>query len=360
MRTTAVKLYKVDKTGVERLWTIKIYDNEIIIGYGVLGGAIQTQKETVDTGLASRTLDQQLISRVKSRINKQLDKGYNKTLKDAHSNIGLDASGNIKPMLAQPIKRVSYIDWANAYSQWKYDGHRMMVEVQDGVARAWSRLGKPITSVPHILEPLSTLSSGTILDGELYHHGTPLQTIASWVKRDQPESRNLVYIIFDMVYDCPFIERYSGIRMKLRSRVLDNHPHIVMAKTGKMSNAEEIGPVLGVALKGGYEGLIIRHGNTSYEVGARSRSLVKVKQMFDNEFKCVNIRESKDGWAILDCVDAEDRRFGVSAPGDMDQKRYVLLNQDKYIGRMVTVEYSMLTKDKIPFHPVATRWLDQL
>lgn len=360
MRTTAVNLYKVDKTGGERIWSIKIKDNDIIIQYGVLGGAMQSQNETITHGIGGRTHDQQLISRVKSRINKQLDKGYNKTLDEAHNNIGKDASGNLKPMLAQPIKRVSSIDWATAFCQPKYDGHRMMVEVQDGTARAWSRLGKPITSVPHILEPLSNLASGTILDGELYHHGTALQTIASWIKRDQPESANLVYIIFDIVHNSPFIERYNSIGMTLRSRVLDDHPHIQVAETGKIDSYDFVGTILRYQIDKGYEGIIIRHGMTGYEIGARSRSLVKVKEMLDDEFKCVDIHESKDGWAILECENSSDQRFRVSAPGDMATKRETLNRASEFIGKIVTVEYSMLTKDGIPFHPVATRWRDDL
>jgi len=356
MRTTAIKLYKVDKTGGERVWSIRIRDNDVIIKYGVVGGAMQEQIEVITHGIGGRTHDQQLISRVKSRINKQLDKGYNRSLDDAHINKGKDASGNLKPMLAQPIKRVSTIDWSTAFAQPKYDGHRMMVEVQDGQARAWSRLGKPITSVPHILEPLSRLASGTVLDGELYHHGTPLQTIASWIKRDQSKSANLVYIIFDIVHPAPFIERYNSISMILDSRVLLNHPHIVVAETGKIDSMEFVGPNLRHQIKQGYEGLIIRHGITGYEVGARSRSLVKVKQMLDAEFKCVAIKESADGWAILTCEDNKERQFGVSAPGTIEAKRSVLYNADDYIGQMVTVEYSQLTKDKIPFHPVAIRW----
>lgn len=356
MNTSFVKLYKVDKDGSERLWQIKIRDNLLIIQYGVLGGALLEQTETVERGLAGRTHDEQLLSRVKSRINKQLDKGYKKTLQEAHEKKGTDAAGNIKPMLAQPIKRVSRIDWKNAYTQWKYDGHRMMVEVKDGTARAWSRLGKPITSVPHILGPLSNLPDGTILDGELYHHGTPLQTIASWIKRDQRESTRLIYVIFDLVYDCPFIERHQSIHMLLKSRVLEHHPHIIVAPTGKIESMEDVGPNLHLAIDKGYEGLIIRHGNVGYEIGARSRSLVKVKQMFDNEFRCIDIKESKDGWAVLTCEDDDGRQFGVSAPGTIEDKKAVLYNMDEYIGKMVTVEYSMLTKDKIPFHPVATRW----
>lgn len=360
MRTKSVKLYKVDKGGGERIWSIRIYDNSIVINYGVLGGQMQSQIEKIERGLAGRTLDEQLLSRVKSRINKQLDKGYKKTLQEAHENRGTDADGNIKPMLAQPIKRVSSIDWNSAYVQPKYDGHRMMVEIQDGQARAWSRLGKPILSVPHILEPLSNLPSGTILDGELYHHGTPLQTIASWIKRDQPQSANLVYIIFDYVFNAPFIERYNGIHMMLRSRVLDSNSYIKVADTSKITTMDFVGPILRSNIESGYEGIIIRHGMRGYEIGARSQSLVKVKQMLDGEFKCIDVNESRDGWAVLTCEDSEGRKFGVSAPGTIEEKREVLYNADNYIGKMLTVEYSQLTKDGKPFHPVALRWRDDI
>lgn len=360
MSDRRVTLYKVDKTGGERTWSIQIVGSQLKIEYGTVGGALQTQTEDVPEGKGGRTHDEQLISRAKSRINKQLDKGYCTSLEKAHKRKGLDASGNLKPMLAQPIKRISSIDWSTAFAQPKYDGHRMMVEVQDGQARAWSRQGKPITSVPHILEPLSKLASGTILDGELYHHGTPLQTIASWVKRDQADSRNLVYIIFDIVHNAPFLERYNAIHMKLRSRVLDDHPHILVAETGKIDTMEFVGPSLRHYREQGYEGLILRHGTVGYEVGARSRSLIKVKEMLDSEFKCINIHESKDGWAILECEDNDGKTFRVSAPGDMATKRDTLYNADQFIGRVVTVEYSMLTKDGIPFHPVATRWREDV
>lgn len=360
MSERKITLYKVDKSGGERVWSVQIVGSALKIEYGVLGGALQTQSEDVPAGKGGRTHEEQLVSRAKSRAKKQLDKGYCTSLEKAHARKGLDASGNLKPMLAQPIKRVSLIDWKNAFTQPKYDGHRMMVEVQDGVARAWSRLGKPITSVNHILEPLSKLSSGTVLDGELYHHGTSLQTIASWIKRDQPESKNLVYIIFDIVHSAPFIERYNAIHLKLRSRVLEDHPHIMVAETGKIDSYDFVGPILRHHREQGYEGTIIRHGLGGYEVGARSQSLVKVKQMFDEEFTCVAIHESKDGWAILECEDGESKRFRVSAPGNMETKRKTLYNSDSFIGRKVTVEYSMLTNDGIPFHPVAVRWREDV
>ena len=148
--------------------------------------------------------------------------------------------------------------------------------------------------------------------------------------------------------------------MILRSRVLENHEHIRVAETGKINDQEFVGPLLRHFRNQGYEGLIIRHGSGGYEIGVRSNALIKVKQMMDGEFTCVDIDESKDGWAVLTCQDDAGNRFGVSAPGTIEEKKHVLYNADEYLGRRVTVEYSQLTNDGKPFHPVATRWREDV
>ena len=354
MYTDEVTLYKQAKTGALNLWSISVQDWVIHIRYGVVGGALQTQTEQVPVGKASRSRREQLISRVKSRINKQLDKGYKRTQTEARSEAGLDASGQAKPMLALPIKRVSTIDWSSAFMQLKYDGHRMLVEKsENGRLFAYSRQGKPITTVDHILTQIpKDLPVGTILDGELYVHGEPLQTIASWAKREQPASRRLVYIIFDVIQPAPFNARHAWIQSKF-SAVAD--APILLAPTTR-ARQEQLGENLKRAKKEGYEGLILRHGPKGYEVGYRSSSLVKIKETFDGEFKCLDITPSRDGWGVLTLITQEGKVFGASAPGTVEQKVEALRNRDKYIGKYVTLEYSVLTKDNIPFHPVALRW----
>jgi DNA ligase-1 len=233
----------------------------------------------------------------------------------------------------------------------------MLVEKRNGKLYAYSRQGKPITSVPHIMASLEDMPEGTILDGELYHHGTALQTIASWVKRDQPESANLTYVIYDQITDEPFIRRYS----KLRALGVDRDS-TTLAPTVDVKNTPDftVSSYLEQALSRKFEGLIIRHGKTGYEVGYRSQSLVKVKEVQDAEFKCIDVNPSKDNWGILTVLTDDGKEFGVSAPGTIEQKRDVLYNADKYLGKYVTVEYSQLTKDGIPFHPVAVRWRGDL
>jgi DNA ligase-1 len=357
MNTSAINLYKVSKDDGMQIWSISVVDWVIHIAYGRLGGAQQIQTETVDKGLAGRTLKEQVVSRVKSRINKQLDRGYKKSIEEAKNNVGLDASGNIKPMLAQPYKRVSSIDWSNAFLQPKYDGHRMLSEKMQGQVRGWSRLGKPITQVKHVFSVLTDMmSDGDIVDGELYLHGTPLQTIASWIKREQLQTNKLMYIIFDIISPMPFWVRLEQMKEMARKA----RPPVIFAPTLKITKNFNLTENVGILIKEGFEGGILRHGSEGYEIGVRSNNLVKVKRAMDAEFKCVDITPSRDGWAVLTLETKEGKRFGASAPGTVEHKKMTLDNPQNYLGKMVTVEYSQLTKDGIPFHPVATRWREDL
>jgi len=105
----------------------------------------------------------------------------------------------------------------------------------------------------------------------------------------------------------------------------------------------------------GYEGLILRDLKMPYEVGKRSKGLIKVKQFMDAEFKVVDILPSAEGWARLVCELPGDT-FKVSAPGTIYQKTEVLKRKDEFIGEFVTVTFANYTIDGKPFHPVAERW----
>ncbi len=106
----------------------------------------------------------------------------------------------------------------------------------------------------------------------------------------------------------------------------------------------------------GFEGLILRLAGRSYESGKRSSGLLKVKHFHDSEFKCIGVEPSADGWGICRCITESGQVFMTSAPGTFAEKLEVLRNKEDYIGQMLTVEYSTLTSDGIPFHASAKGW----
>jgi len=227
----------------------------------------------------------------------------------------------------------------------------------NGTLIAYSRNGKSINSIDHILKDLQWLPEGYTLDGELYVHGMPLQSISSLVRKSQPDSKKLVYI----VYDCMFKEGAYSRRCQWLNKQ-EWAQTVELAPTTLFSLVKEpIGIQLQRAIADGYEGLILRHGNTGYEAGKRSQSLVKVKQVLDAEFCIVGVHQSADGWAIFECYKRpgvlaylqDNDTFRVSAMGTMQDKHDAWANRNDFIGKMLTVEFFEWTNDSKPFHPVA-------
>lgn len=354
-------LYRQSASGKLQIWTIHSEDDEIVIQWGDLCGAQQEQREVVDFGLAGRSQFEQMMSRINSRINKKLDRGYTRNRLAAENNKPTNALGLRRPMLAARYNTVKEIDFDRSKLQLKYDGHRCLIHFDGDEYTAYSRNGKPIEIIHEILAAvkLSGLKPGETLDGELYHHGTPLQTITSWAKRRQQNTRKLSYIVYDMIPSAEvvsklwFDDRYS----KLISMCLPSP--IYIALTSQCVAEIDIADAMKNARSSGYEGLIIRQPNMPYQDGKRSNGIVKVKTWLDDEFKVIEILESNDGWARLRCEMPNGKIFGCSAPGTMEEKCKVWINQHLYLDKYVRVEYANLTAEGKPFHPIATMWRDK-
>jgi ATP-dependent DNA ligase len=209
-----------------------------------------------------------------------------------------------------------------------------------------------MTSIGHIIDSM-IIPEGVTLDGELYHHGTHLQTISSWVKRKQASTFKLKYICYDAIVPGNYMDRLAI----LKTIQLGDNAVLAQTTVGGTTYAG-INQMLAEARRLGYEGLIIRPHGYQYEDGKRSKGLIKVKTWMDEEFRVVRIEASTDGWAVLRCALNDDtgRTFGVSAPGDIPTRERVLTNKQEYIGKSVKVEFACYTVEKKPFHPVAICW----
>lgn len=333
------KLYGKGIHGVN-IWEIWSEDNVIHI---FANGGRYT--EIIKEGKAGRTIAQQVTLRIDARVRGKLDGGFKYTEEETKGEI-TNQLGLMAPMLATPFKS-SLLKGGQNFVQPKLDGHRCLVN-SDG---AYSRRGKVIDTIPEILASLD-IPEGFTLDGELYVHGEKLQTIASWAKRRQANTLKLEYHVYDvMVPDATFIER-----LKILNKIVSDSEKIRIVKTHKFLT--DVDPMEYCAhYKGlGYEGGILRIGNAKYEVGRRSKGLIKLKSRFDEEFECVDVVPSREGLGILVLKTPEGKEFKTLAPGDNWTKKKTLDEKVKYIGKFVTCEYAELTNDRIPFHCVAIRW----
>lgn len=355
-----VRLYRKNANSVGS-WRIWPEGAVIHIAHAtVLGGSEVHHTETVETNLSGRSLEQQVQLRINSRISRMRDKGYKDTIEEARQSssnqLGLD-----RPMLAHPIERVPNVAYAGSVLQKKLDGHRCLITCQDGELISYSRQGKRIDAIRHILRGLQgRIPEGTTIDGELYCHGHPLQTLGSWIKREQPDTARLFFVGYDLISHDRYTERHRELS-EILAGANTGAPGGIVALPYRPYESDEATSALFREVRGqGFEGLMLRADNRGYEAGKRSSALLKIKEFFDDEFLVEDFEVSKTGFAICKCVAKNGARFGVSAPGSIDEKKRVLAEKEKYRGRYLTVEYAFLTADGIPFHPNAVRWREDI
>lgn len=347
-------LYKVDNLDNVRTWEISVKDNTIYISYGIEHGAKITQAERILEGKGGRSLLQQIESRITSRINKQLDRGYYRDRQEALDNKGKNGMDTLAPMLAQKFMPDKVHDFKRARLQRKLDGNRLLVTKKDGELVAYSRNGKRIDTVYHILSALPEIAEGQTLDGELYIHGMALKDINSRIRRTQDGTTDLVYHIYDQIKDTDFVDRYEELK-----RMDFSSPHINLIQTWPYTTST-LDKDLIFARQEGYEGLMIRLDGYGYESGKRSRSLLKVKVREDAEWKVHDIRLTKEGLAKFVFLLDNGKTFTATAPGTKAEKLDAALYPEEYMGRKVTVSFAYYTAFGIPFHAVCERYYEDI
>lgn len=367
-------LYKVHSNKQVGSWNIYVADSSPVIlvreSCKVIGGkSVVTKteyKEGKNIGRANETSPlEQAILEAESKVKKQLDKGYVDYIPDANDTV-TNSLGFLKPMLATSIDKVKKWEFP-VYIQPKFDGHRMLATVQDGEVVLYSRQGK-ILDVKHIQSQLQTLLkigawSGATLDGEVYLHGATLQRISSLVKKAKPESDSLIYNVYDIMVDKPFVDRFNIIWDIIGNTHIT---HVQVTETHEVYNNggfKVINDLHAEYIGRGYEGTIIRHGDTGYEDGKRSKSLMKKKDFQDAEFEIVRVIQGKPKFkgkevfevAIYECRAENEKVFTVTSPGNMQEKHDAWVNRESMVGKFLTVKFFNLTPEGIPFHPVALR-----
>lgn len=357
-----VELFSKCKKGQIRRWSIWSEENDIFMDYGVLGGESITESENVPMGLATRTLEEQIRSRIDSRVNKKIDAGYVRSLEDAKNNVRTNSLGYNRPSKCKAWNKVKNFPYNGVHSQRKLDGHHCTIINDDGTYVAYSSNGKIIETIPEILESI-VIPNGILLEGELYHHGTPLQTISSWVRRRQESTKLLKFYAYET--NIPHVGYGERLRF-MKNLKIKNKDLIEVHKTDFLIGKFDVLPLIKMEVEDGYEGLVLRPEDFPYASFERSNACVKVKPIhfkgefaIDDEFLVVRILSSKDGWAILVCVTESGKEFRVSAPGTIEEKTHVLKNKDKYILKHVRVEFAGWTKAKKPQHPVAIEWREK-
>ena len=350
------KLHKRDNNGRIRLWWMEQSFSQYRTHHGLDGGTITTSGwTTVTKGNQGRTIDQQVHFEVQAAYAHQLARDYFELKENP------DIPKVIFPMLAQKLEKKKYTP---GYIQPKLDGVRCVATAKG----LFSRQGKPIESVPHIMEALKPAfdqDPDLILDGELYNHHLrdEFEELMSLCRKSgkklTPEILEQTSVMQYHIYDVISLKGpYADRGHAFTDLVFDlDDPAIYAVRT--MTLAATYEEAIEEALRlvdVGYEGGIWRDQFGEYEVDHRSAHLRKIVFMDSAEFPFVRLELGNGNWAGIPksvvCLTEDGREFSAGIKGTREQNLALL---DRKI-KQVTLNYKGLTGYGIPRCAVAKDW----
>jgi len=340
-------VYKKDSAGRLRFVTISVQGAMICQESGLSdGNATQhwSTSKAKNIGKKNETTDsQQAILDAQSKITKKLKKEYFETIEEANN------TNFVSPMLAyESEKYLDQVDFTGAvFCQPKLDGMRCN---KKGKAMK-SRTNRDIETLPEIAGLLPELGDMT-LDGELYVHGRTFQENMKMIKKVGPETDQVKYWVYDLMSNEPFVDRFTSILKILPTEVSSK---IKIVPTFPVTSREEIDMCHKKFLEAGYEGTIIRWGNEGYQMGKRSKYLLKHKDFKDIACKVVDVvpSEKRPEMGVVHCeISPGGATFGCGMKFSHEERAEILTNKENYIGKTAEIRYFEDTDDGLPRFPV--------
>lgn len=343
------ELFKRSSTGKISTWKIEVEGNKFRTISGFTDGKKVTSEWTLCKAKSYCTAEEQAVNQATALHTKKKDLGAFENIDD------IDTPVFFKPMLAHDFRKLKGKVTYPVMSQPKLDGVRAVVQ-ESGMK---SRNGKPHLSTPHIHESLAKLfkeDPDLIFDGELYVHKgeCDFNKIISLVRKKKPtlediqESKeHIKYHIYDLPsHPGTFKERMEALKK------LDLPDCCVLTSTHLCKNEEEVMSYYSEYMADGYEGQMVRIIDSVYE-NKRSKSLMKHKVFYDQEFTIIDVLEGKGkltGKVGRIIFEINGTRFKSAVNGD---HKYLeqLFKDENLIGKQATVKYFELTPDGIPRFP---------
>lgn len=339
-----------------------------------LGKQTEQPELIIDKGKAKRSTLEQAELQFNSIINKYLDKGYKKIsdltktpfedISESEMNnlvpsIKTDSNGFLKPMLAKDSNKcqTSVLNKRLLCST-KLNGVRCLMQFSEGKIHAISRGGKeynvPTTLIREALEDFFKEYPSVILDGELYNHGHHLQELSGIARLKEWEDRCniLEYWIYDIADSTKTFEERLEFLMLLKDK-LKGISKIKVIDHIETNSFKEIQDLHNKWVKEGYEGLVARKPNSTYQFGKRGSDMIKVKEYMEQEFEIIDYKDGLRDEDFCFILQTEDGKpFAAKPIGDRELKDRYLRDIDKIIGKQGTVKFFEWSKEGVPQQPI--------
>lgn len=347
-------LYHKAKNNKIVQWTIWTEGPEIHTEHGQVGGAMTPAMKIAEGKNIGRSNETsptaQAVKEAEAMYTHKLERKYSTTPDAADAPVFL-------PMLAYAFDKVKKLTFP-ADEQPKLNGVRCLATWEGNSIRLMSRGGKTY-EVPHLQTDIAKfLPDNDVLDGEIYIHGATLQQITRLVKKFRPGSAGTaslqlwVYDLFEAdKIDATWRNRRAQLKIGFGAIKAAKVKSVIYVPSKVVESREEVITVQNEYIGQGFEGGIVRLLDGTYELGHRSRSLLKVKSFEDNEFRIIGFKTGVGkfkGCVIWVCEASNGQPFKVVPKGTLEDKREKFKNAESYMGKLLTVRYAELSEDGIP------------
>jgi len=288
----------------------------------------------------------------------------------------VDMESNVFPMKAtawefEP-KCEKYFNFEKGvFVQCKLDGWRCLALKQIGGVSLSTNTSKQYPWFSELRKELSLIFEKFGvggLDGELYAENIKdcendakfslIQGICSLRnKKPHLQENKIKFFVFDVFDET----KKQADRFKILDEIFEQeYKYIERVTTLKITNPESISTFHDECIKRGYEGVVLRAHDCMYQQKSRSSKMRKHKNFDDAEFKVIGC-QCDEGVGVEHFVwlcQTDNDEFKAKPWGTAAQKKEWFKNQDKFIGKMLTVKYQGVSKDGIPRFPIAKEFRD--
>jgi DNA ligase-1 len=290
-----------------------------------------------------------------------------------------------KPILAADLKN----QWDKlvypVYGTCKLDGIRSISLSGKLVSRTFKTIQNK-----HIRETLEAfLPKDMDCDGELISGANFQETTHAVMERT--ETPDFQYYMFDLVsqLDTPYLTRIENMKIWYETLTLEQKKIVVLVLPTKLNNRAEVEAYEQECLDSGFEGVILRAGDSPYKSGRSTLNegyLIKLKRFTDSEAIVLGFDEMEQncnvattnvfgrtersshkdnmiGKNTLGCLIAKDIHTNIEiriGSGFNDiQRKEVWDNKDKYIGKLAKYKFFAFGVKEKSRHPIFLGWRDE-
>lgn len=397
-------LYRKNNYGQPCFWEInKVNARTYKIEYGIIGKSIITEFGNVNN---------KVDEAIQSKINAKRKTGY-KYLCEVKDDATLPvkgelinfltaylpdyrttADGELLAMLAKTYdnKNNKLFKSVSTYiGQWKINGLRCTVSAYEDSGNMFKPIGLKFLSregtywnslsnledyllatLPNKLLNLM-IEEHYILDGEIYLPGYSINEINHFVKDPKcKENKLLQYWVYDLaIEDIPQYKRneilYNYIPNVKTINTLDVHlsnkDRLLLLPNVNINSHELAISYRDNFIDIGFEGLILRNPNGTYQFGKRNQTMMKFKKSTDGKFTIIDIIPEgikRPDMPLFVCKnDINDTLFECRVGGTVEYQKQCLKDKDNIIGKQMYVEFGERSGvNQVPFHIKTTYIID--